>query len=50
MKQHIELMEAIKAKDKAKLKSLIAKHRNILLESATDKEKIKKYLMNEDKL
>ena len=50
MKQHKELMEAIKAKDKAKLKSLIVRHRNILLESATNKEKMKKYLMNEEKV
>lgn len=50
MAQHQELLDAIKAKDKSKLKSLIVKHRNILLESAEDKNNIKKYFMNDDKV
>ncbi len=50
MKQHRDLMKAIKSKDKEKLKDLIVKHRNILLESAKNKEKLKKYIMTEEKL
>ncbi|MBS3819690.1 GntR family transcriptional regulator [bacterium] len=47
MKQHRELMKAIKERDKERSKELIVKHRNLLLESAKDKEKIKKYMMAE---
>ena len=50
MKQHEELLDTIKTKDKSKLKSLIVRHRNVLLESADDKKEIKKYLMNENKV
>ena len=50
MKQHKELIRAIKAKDKEKLKNLISKHRNILLESGKNKEKLKKYMMTEEKV
>lgn len=50
MKEHKELMKAIKEKNKERLKNLIVKHRNILLESAKDKEKIKKYIMTEEKI
>lgn len=50
IKQHKELMEAIKTKNKDKLKNLIVKHRNILLESAEDKENLKKYMMTEEKV
>jgi len=50
MKQHEEILDAIKAKDKSKLKSLMVRHRNVLLESAKDKKKIKKYLMDENKV
>jgi len=49
MKQHKELMKAIKSGDKEKLKDLITKHRNILLEPGKDKEKLKKYMMTEKK-
>jgi len=50
MKQHEELLDAIKAKDISTLKSLIVRHRNILLESTGDKEKIKKHFLDEDKV
>lgn len=50
LKQHKELLETIKAKDKVKLKKLIVTHRNILLESAADQEKLKKYIMTEEKV
>lgn len=47
MKQHIELVRAIKAKDKEKLKTLIVKHRGSLWESSGYKEGIKEYLNTE---
>lgn len=50
MKQHRELMQAIREKNKDKLKNLIVKHRNVILESGEDKEKLKKYMMTEDKI
>jgi DNA-binding GntR family transcriptional regulator len=47
MKQHIELVRAIKAKDKEKLKTLIVKHRGSLWEPSAYKEGIKEYLNTE---
>lgn len=49
LNQHKNLMKAIKNKDKEKLKNLITRHRNILLESAENKEALKKYMMTEEK-
>jgi len=47
MKQHIELVRAIKAKDKEKLKTLIVKHRGSLWEPSAYSEGIKEYLNTE---
>lgn len=51
MKHHRELIKAIKARDKEKLKDMIVKHRTLLLESATKKQKeeLREYLMSEEK-
>lgn len=47
MKQHIELIEAIRAKNKERLKTLIVKHRGSLGEPSVYSEGIKEYLNTE---
>jgi DNA-binding GntR family transcriptional regulator len=49
MKQHKEILAAIKSKDKEKLKKMISNHRGSLMKSSAYLKEVKKYLKAEEK-